>query len=47
MSEFKAQILGIVIVLAVFGMLLIGYKQITQSTIDNVSKEISEVIENG
>jgi hypothetical protein len=44
MAEFKAQILGILLVLAVFGVLLVSYKTLAQSTIDGVSEKLEEVV---
>ncbi|MCI5745648.1 MAG: hypothetical protein MR270_05135 [Erysipelotrichaceae bacterium] len=44
MAEFKAQILGILIVVAVFGVLLASYKTLAQDSIDGVSQKVSEVI---
>ncbi len=44
MAEFKAQILGILLVLAVFGVLLGAYKTLSENTINNVSNKVSEVI---
>ncbi len=44
MAEFKAQILGILLVLGVFGILLASYKTFAQDSIDNVSAKVSEVI---
>ena len=44
MAEFKAQILGILLVLSVFGVLLGSYKSLTESTVDNVSNKVEEVL---
>ena len=46
MSEFKAQILGILIVISVFGLLLGLYETLTKNTINSISQEVSEVINN-
>lgn len=45
MAEFKAQILGILLVLAVFGVLLVSYKTLASNTIDNVSEKLEEVVD--
>lgn len=45
MSEFKAQILGILLVISVFGVLLVSYQKLTQNTVDNVSQKVSEILE--
>jgi len=44
MSEFKAQILGILIVISVFGILLTAYKSMSSNTIDNVSNQVSSIL---
>ena len=44
MAEFKAQILGILLVLSVFGVLLGSYKSLTESTVDNVSNKVEEIL---
>ncbi len=44
MSEFKAQILGILIVVAVFGVLMVSYKKLTENTISDVTQKVSEVV---
>ena len=44
MSEFKAQILGILIVISVFGVLIGFYETLTKNTVKAVSQEVSEVI---
>ena len=44
MAEFKAQILGILLVLSVFGLLLGSYKSLTESTVDNVSNKVEEIL---
>ena len=44
MAEFKAQILGILLVLSVFGVLLGSYKSLTENAVDNVSDKIEEVL---
>ena len=44
MAEFKAQILGILLVLSVFGVLLGSYKSLTESTVDNVSNKVNEIL---
>lgn len=44
MAEFKAQILGILLVLSVFGVLLGSYKSLTESAVDNVSNKVEEVL---
>lgn len=46
MAEFKAQILGILIVISVFGLLLGLYETLTKNTINSISQEVSEVINN-
>ena len=46
MAEFKAQILGILIVISVFGVLLGLYETLTKNTVDNISQQVSEVINN-
>lgn len=45
MSEFKAQILGILIVIGVFAILAASAKTLVQNTWTNVSNELSEVME--
>ena len=45
MGEFKAQILGVLIVIAVFGTVLAGYKTLVNDTWDKVSNEIASEIE--
>ena len=44
MSEFKAQILGVLIVIGVFGILVGLYETLIKDTVKSVSQEISEVI---
>lgn len=44
MAEFKAQILGILLVLSVFGVLATAYTTLAKNTIDNVSTQVSEVL---
>ena len=45
MAEFKAQILGILLVVAIFGILLTAYQTLTKNTVDNVSNKVSEILE--
>lgn len=45
MSEFKAQILGVLLVLGVFGVLLTAYKTFVQSTVNQVTDKTAEVID--
>lgn len=44
MAEFKAQILGILIVVVIFGALLGIYKSMAEGTLNDVSKKVSEVV---
>ncbi len=44
MAEFKAQILGIVLVLGVFSVLATAFSSLAQNTMDNVSNQVSEVL---
>lgn len=46
MAEFKAQILGILIVISIFGVLLGLYETLTKNTVNSVSQQVSEVIGN-
>ena len=45
MSEFKAQILGVLLVVGVFGVLLTAYKSFMTNTVNDVTTKTSEVIE--
>ena len=44
MAEFKAQILGILLVLGVFGVLLGLYESFAKDSMDSVSTKVSEVL---
>lgn len=44
MAEFKAQILGILIVVSVFGVLLGLYETLTKNTVEGISQQVSEII---
>ena len=44
MAEFKAQILGILIVISIFGVLLGLYETLTKNTVDGVSQQVSEIL---
>lgn len=44
MSEFKAQILSILIVIGIFGILYAGYKTLIKNTWNSISNEVSEII---
>lgn len=46
MSEFKAQLLGILIVISVFGILLGLYETLTKNTVNQVSEQVSEIFNN-
>ena len=43
MSEFKAQILGILIVIGVFSAIVVGYKTLVQNTWDKIDQEMSSL----
>ena len=45
MAEFKAQILGILIVISVFGVLLGLYEKLTKDTVDGLSQQVSEIVD--
>ena len=44
MSEFKAQILGILLVIGVFAVLKVSYETLINNTVDTVTSEVSEVL---
>ncbi len=43
MSEFKAQLLGILIVIGVFSAILVGYKTLVDNTWDKIEQEVSSL----
>lgn len=44
MSEFKAQILGILLVIGVFAVLKVSYETLIENTVNTVTSEVSEVL---
>lgn len=44
MSEFKAQLLGILLVIGVFAALKISYETLIKDTVNTVTSEVSEVL---
>ena len=43
MSEFKAQLLGILIVIGVFSAIVVGYKTLVDNTWDKIDQEMSSL----
>ena len=43
MSEFKAQLLGLLIVISIFSVIIIGYKSLVKSTWNKINQEVSSL----
>lgn len=43
MGEFKAQILGILIVIGIFGAIVAGYKALVEKSWDKIDQEINSL----
>lgn len=46
MAEFKAQLLGILLVISIFGALAAGYKLLVKNSLDSINSELSSQVVN-
>ena len=46
MSEFKAQLLGILLVISIFGVLAGAYRTLVENSLETINNEISNQLSN-